>query len=67
MSDFFNAMLCEMCTDIAEEPAASIIRLDSLILMMEAEGCSETSGYIYQTTRHHIPEDSWKLCMSVRL
>jgi hypothetical protein len=27
--------------------------------MMEAAGTSETSGILYQTTRHNNPEDSY--------
>ena len=58
MSKFFNVVLCEMCTDIAQEPAAYVIRLGALIVMMDGAGCCETSGHIYWTTQSHIPEYS---------
>jgi hypothetical protein len=41
-------------TDISEVLTVSIIKA----LMMEAVSTSETSGNIYQTTPHNIPEDS---------
>jgi hypothetical protein len=55
MSKFFNVMLCEMFTDITQEPTACVTRLGTLVMMM---GQSWLLWNIYQTTRHHIPEDS---------
>jgi hypothetical protein len=47
-----------MFTDVSEMLAASIIRVMSLTLMMEAANTSETSVSFYQTTKLNNPEYS---------
>lgn len=44
-------------TDGSQVLAVSIIRA-MMTLMMEAASISETSTYIYQSTRRNIPKDS---------
>jgi len=54
MSKFFNVILCEMCTDITQEPAASVIRLGALIMMMDGAGCPETCTGLHGTISQMI-------------
>jgi len=56
----FKVMLCEMCTDITQEPAASVIRLGALIMMMDGAGCSETFTRLHGTLSQMIANS--KLC-----
>jgi hypothetical protein len=72
---FFNVILCEMCADIAQEPAACVIRLGSLIVMMEGAGCSKTCTGLHGTISQKIrvkqsryrPELAWRVDRGIAL
>jgi hypothetical protein len=46
-----------MFTNVSEEPATSLFRVEFPTVTMEAAGSSETLVTIYQITRHYIPDD----------
>jgi hypothetical protein len=48
----------ETSSKVAEKAAASITQLRSVTLKMDAAGSSETVLPIYQTIRHHNPENT---------
>jgi len=54
MSKFFYVMLCEMYSDITQESAAFVIRLGTLIMMMDWAGCSETCIGLHGTLSQKI-------------
>ena len=49
-------------TDVSDETAFSMIRLDETSLVKKEALFSETSVHVYQTIRRHIPEDSNRHC-----
>jgi hypothetical protein len=46
--------VCEMCTEITQEPANSFIRLGALIMMMDRAGCTETYVGLHGTLSQKI-------------
>jgi hypothetical protein len=52
----FRRVVLSQFTDVLGVPAASVIRVITLI--MEAARTNETAAYFYQTTRRNNPEDS---------
>jgi len=48
-------MIWYICTDILEETAASVIKIDELY---QATGCSVTSVHVYHVTWYYISEEN---------